>query len=69
MGGLSIFHWLIFVIVWAIWIVPLAMIFGRIGYNKAWGLVALFPLFGIVALWFIAFARWPAHQVDADTFS
>jgi len=59
MGGLSIWHWLIAVIlVWAVWIIPLSRICGRIGFSRAWALVAIFPPLGMVLLWVIAFAAW-----------
>jgi hypothetical protein len=45
-------------IIWAIWIIPLYMILGRIGFAKGWAFVALFPPLGLILIWVIAFARW-----------
>ena len=64
MGGLSIWHWLVVVIIWTIWIVPLYKILGRIGWARGWSFVALFPPFGMVLLWCIALGRWGA--IDSD---
>jgi predicted PurR-regulated permease PerM len=62
MGSLSVWHWLIIAMIWAAWIVPLYTILSRIGVNRGWAFVALFPFFGMVLLWVIAFIRWPADN-------
>jgi hypothetical protein len=59
MGSLSIWHWAALIIVWAIWIIPLFTILGRVGVARGWAFVALFPPLGMVLLWVIAFMRWP----------
>lgn len=58
MGGLSIWHCLIVLIVWLAWIVPLYQILGKAGFAKGWAFLALFPPVGMVILWVIAFSRW-----------
>jgi hypothetical protein len=65
MAVFSSTHLLILAIIWIAWMVPLANIFGRIGYSKAWCLVAIIPPLGMVALWVIAFGRWRIE--DATT--
>lgn len=62
MGGLSIWHSLIVLIIWTAWIVPLYRIFGRIGFAKGWAFLALFPPAGMVMLWVTALARWPKSE-------
>ena len=59
MGSLSLWHWIIVILVWAAWITPLYHILGRIGFSKAWAFLALFPPLGMVILWVIAFVNWP----------
>lgn len=59
MGGLSLIHILIFVIIAAVWVVPCAIILGRLGFSRLWALLALLPLAGIVLFWVIAFIEWP----------
>ena len=68
MGGLSLWHWIVYLIIATIWIVPLSTIFGRVGFSKAWGLVGLFPPFAMIALWVIAFIRWPLRKANTDEF-
>jgi len=58
MAAFSFVHWLILAIIWVAWMVPLAIIFGRIGYRRAWCLVAILPPLGMIALWVIAFMPW-----------
>jgi hypothetical protein len=67
MAGLSFAHLLIFLpIVWIAWMVPLAILFGRIGRSRAWCLVAIVPPFAMIALWTIAFMRWNVDDASAD---
>lgn len=65
MGGYSLVHWIILLVVWAAWIVPLYSIMGRIGWSRGWAFVALIPPLAIVVLWAVAFGRW--NSVDIDT--
>ena len=63
MGGLSIWHWMVLVIV-VLFLWAFVAIFGRIanraGYSK-WWLVALFvPILNVIMIWIFAFADWPA---------
>jgi hypothetical protein len=58
MGGFSIVHWLILLLIGLLWVIPLARIFKRVGFGWGWALPALFPPFAMVALWVLAFSRW-----------
>jgi hypothetical protein len=58
MGSLSIWHWIIVILVLVLCGVPAAKIPGSAGYSK-WLTIA-FPLLNIIALWLFAFSRWPA---------
>ena len=59
MYAMSPSHFMIFApVIWAIWIIPLYTLLGRIGLARGWAFVALFPPFGMVLLWVIAFVRW-----------
>jgi hypothetical protein len=51
-------------IVWAIQLALYARFVSRFGYHPAWALATLFPLLGLVGLWFIAFAPWPIPDKD-----
>ena len=44
----------------ALLVIPFWKIWQRTGHSGAWGLLALVPLANLVALWVLAFKRWPA---------
>ncbi len=60
----SIVHLLILLLVWAVWIVPLYLILGRIGWSRGWALLALFPPAALILLWCIAFGAWQSPAAD-----
>ena len=64
MGTLSIAHWLIVIVLMAIYGVPMALILSRAGYSRWWVIVFFVPLANVVALWVFAFARWPALRAS-----
>ena len=39
--------------------IPAGMSLKRIGFSPWWALLCFFPFFAIVALWALAFIRWP----------
>jgi hypothetical protein len=57
---MSFFHWLIVIVVVAIYGVPIVKILQRAGFSGWWALALLIPLVNIAALWVFAFTRWPA---------
>lgn len=60
MGGFSIFHDLIFLVILAlILIVPFWKIFPRAGLPAAASILMIVPLLNIVLVWVLAFKRWP----------
>jgi hypothetical protein len=49
-------------------IVPLWKICGRAGFHPAWSLLAIIPIFGLLAIaGFLAFAEWPASKQVSTT--
>jgi uncharacterized membrane protein YhaH (DUF805 family) len=61
MGGLSILHWLIVVIViLAVYFVPIVKILHKAGYSGWWCLIVFVPLVNIIMFYVFAFANWPA---------
>ena len=60
MGELSIFHWIIVVVVLILYLVPVVAILRKAGYSGWWVLLWFVPIGNIVALWIFAFADWPA---------
>jgi hypothetical protein len=51
----------IIALVIAISIFPLWRIIARTGHNPALSLFGIVPLFGLILLWWLAFAEWPNH--------
>jgi hypothetical protein len=56
--GMSIWHWLIYLAVELLWVVPVWRLFRRVGWSARWALLAFIPLLGIILLWVLAFAAW-----------
>ena len=49
-----------FVVILAIFLIPLAKIFSRAGRSPWLALLFPVPIVGIILLWGFAFGRWPA---------
>ena len=39
--------------------IPAGLSLKRIGFSPWWALLCFFPFFAILALWVLAFIRWP----------
>jgi hypothetical protein len=68
MGIGSLWHWFILLFIAVIVGMPIARILGRLGYSKAWAILAFVPLVNWIALWVLAYAKWPALGNDIETF-
>ena len=62
MGGISIWHWLILLIITLLWVIPLGQISRRIGWSPWLGLLGFIPLAGVILLWAIALGPWPIER-------
>ena len=62
MGGLSIWHWLIVLIVWALLLVPIVKIINKAGFSGWRSIVSLIPLVNILGLWVFAYSKWPNSE-------
>jgi hypothetical protein len=62
MSDLPIGLWPVILLFIALWVYPLWRIIGRTGHHPALSLVAIFPVAGLIVLWWLAFARWPAIE-------
>jgi len=66
MGTFSLIHWLVVLLMvvplLALLIVPAWRIFQRAGFSGAWALLMLVPMVGILALWILAFLKWPSDK-------
>jgi hypothetical protein len=63
--GFSITHWLVMLVVCAIFLVPVWRILRRAGHSGWWVLVAFVPLINLIGLWIFAFTPWPALRAPA----
>lgn len=59
MGSLSVFHWLIVLIVIATITIPFIKLFPRAGLPAWLGVFGIVPFVALVFLWVLAFKRWP----------
>ena len=69
MGAFGISYLFVLLVVAAIYLVPVAKIFSRAGWNPWTALLMMVPLVNIVMLWVFAYGRWPALKDPADAFS
>jgi len=60
MGSFSIFHWLIVIVLLALYFVPIVRILQKAGYSGWWCLIVFVPLVNIIMFYVFAFANWPA---------
>jgi len=67
MGSVSLFHWLIVLVVAFVWVFPIWKILQRTGRPGALALLAIVPLIGLVLLWWIALSRWPSQDGSTAT--
>ena len=60
MGGLSVFHLVIVIVVLILYFIPVVKILNKAGYSGWWSLLILVPLVNIIMFYVFAFADWPA---------
>ncbi|TFW16899.1 hypothetical protein E4L96_15495 [Massilia arenosa] len=59
---MSIWHWLIVLILFVAFVFPYAKIIRKAGYSGWWVLVMFVPLVNIIAIWAFALLDWPVTQ-------
>lgn len=59
-GGSEPMHWFIIIILLVLVAVPFARILQRTGHSMWWVIAFVIPGITLIALWVLAFARWPA---------
>lgn len=65
MGSFGIWHWLIFLFVFSIYVVPVWRIVSKAGYNGAFCLLGFIPVLNIIMLYVFAFSKWPHEKPGA----
>jgi len=64
MGTFSVFHWLIFLIYVAVFVIPIAKVLRRLAFSPWLALLAIVPLVNVIMLWVFAYGRWPRDASD-----
>ena len=62
MGGFSLIHWIILLIVLTAaiaWPIASGVILKRIGYSPLWCLLVFIPIVNAIGACVVAFSRWP----------
>jgi hypothetical protein len=62
LGQYSAWHFALLGLLICLWVVPLWRIVAKAGYPPFISLLAIFPAIGLVLLWWLAFAHWPAER-------
>jgi len=62
MGNFSAWHWLIMAALLVLAGYPIARVLNRLGFSRWWVLLALVPYINFVALWVLAFVKWPVER-------
>lgn len=62
MDQFSMFHWIIVLAFFILFLIPPWRIVSKAGYPGALSLLMLVPLLNIVLLWVFAFVKWPVEQ-------
>jgi hypothetical protein len=60
MNGFSVWHWLVILILLFLAGFPIGRIIHRTGHSAWWVIAFLIPGIGLIAIWVLAFVRWPA---------
>jgi hypothetical protein len=62
MGALSIWHWLIVILIVTLFALPVIKILHRMGYSGWWVLIGVISPLNIIGLWYLAYSRWPSED-------
>jgi hypothetical protein len=67
MRSFSLMHWIVVVLIFLTYVIPVNRIIRRTGYSGWWVLLGVIPLVNIIALRCFAFIRWPAVDEPASS--
>ena len=62
LGEYTVWHVALLAVLIFLWVFPLWRILGKAGYTPPISLFAIFPVLGMILLWWLAFARWPIRR-------
>jgi hypothetical protein len=64
MGSLSIWHWIIVVLL-LLPLIPISHMLGRMGLSRWLTLLFVVPAVAYVSLWVIAYINWPNLNINS----
>jgi membrane associated rhomboid family serine protease len=64
----SLWHWVIAILFIFVIGFPVARILGRLGLPKALVILAFIPIVNWIALWLLAYAKWPSIPSVSEIF-
>ena len=67
MFGLTLWHWLLIVIIAILVVIPYRMVWRKAGYPANYGFIMLIPLVNIGMLWYLALANWPSLPTEQQS--
>jgi hypothetical protein len=62
MGGVSVWHWLVVILLMVPYVWGIVCILRRIGFSRWWVLLALVPYLNLIGLLTLAYAKWPVED-------
>lgn len=62
MGMFSVWHWIIVCLALLLLGFPAMRILRRLGFSGWWVILAFLPWANVVALWVLAFIKWPVEE-------
>ena len=65
LGGLSVFHFILVIVVLVLYFVPIVKVLQKAGYSGWWSLIVFVPLVNIIMFYVFAFANLPVLRNDA----
>lgn len=60
MGGISITQILTIIVLFFAFIFPMSRVFSRAGFHPAMCFLLLIPVVNVIALYYLAYAKWPS---------
>jgi hypothetical protein len=55
---------LLVIALYVLTLIPVAKLLRRLGFSPGWSLLVLVPLVNLIALWALAFMRWPIDRAS-----
>ncbi|NIL23539.1 hypothetical protein HB991_13600 [Yersinia mollaretii] len=60
MGSMSIWQMFVILVLFFAFIFPMSKVFSKAGFHPAMCLLLLIPVVNVIALYYLAYAKWPS---------